>query len=111
MKRKSAMYALAVVVLMGSMAVAALADDHGMDTYGPANPSVSSPSDQGMEQGTEPGMEHQSAGEIREPVETGALPDRSVTSRVDNEGWLNTDVSEQNASPDLRGLPNIQAGE
>ena len=110
MKRKSAMYALAVVVLMGSMAVAALADDHGMDTYGPANPSVSSPSGQGMEQGTEPGMEHQSAGEIRGPVETGALPDRSVNlDRPDREGWVNMNVANQEASPDLQGFPNIQS--
>jgi len=111
MTSKSALYALAVVVLMGSMAVAALADDHGMDTYGPANSSVTSQPDQGMERGTEPGMEHQSAGEIREPVETGALPDGSGSAKVDSEGWVNMDVSAQNASPELRGLPNIQAGE
>jgi len=96
---------------MGSMAVAALADDHGMDTYGPANSSATSQPYQGVEQGTGPGMEHQSAGEIREPVETGALPDGSGSAKVDSEGWVNMDVSAQNASPELRGLPNIQAGE
>jgi hypothetical protein len=48
------------------------------------------------------------AGEIREPVETGALPDRSV--QVDSEGWVNIDVSEQNRSPELWGRPNIQSG-
>jgi hypothetical protein len=68
MTRKSALYALAVVVLMGSMAVAALAEDHGMDSYGPADSSVSAQPEQGVEQ---PG-----AGEIREPIETGAVPDQ-----------------------------------
>jgi hypothetical protein len=54
-------------------------------------------------------MEQSDPGEIREPVETGALPDRSV--ETDSEGWLNMDVSEQDSSPQLRGLPNIQSGE
>jgi hypothetical protein len=90
---------------MGSMAVAAMADDHGMSTYGPADSSISSRTEQGMDQG----MNESNVGEIREPVETGALPDRSV--KVDSEGWVNMDVSVQNESPDLRGLPNIQSGE
>jgi hypothetical protein len=101
MKGKSALYALAVVVLMGSMAVVALAGDYGMDSYGPADSSVSSQSAQGVEQ--------PATGEIREPVETGALPDGFVTVE-NNEGWLNMDVSEQNRSPELRGRPNIQDG-
>ena len=101
MTRKSALYALAVVVLMGSMAVAALAEDEGMSVVGPAQSSVSAQTEQGMEQSY--------AGEIREPVETGALPDRSVQG--DGEGWVNMEVSEQNSSPELRGRPNIQAGE
>jgi len=101
MTRKSALYALAVVVLMGSMAVAALADDHGMDSYGPADSSYSSQPDQSVDQAA--------TGEIREPVETGALPDGSV--KDESGGWLNMDVSEQNSSPELWGRPNIQAGE
>lgn len=72
MTRNSALYVLAVVVLTGSMAVAALADDHGMNAYGPADSSVSSPLEQGVEQSA--------AGEIREPVETGAVPDRPESS-------------------------------
>ena len=68
MTRKSALYALAVVVLMGSMAVAALADDQGMNMYGPADSSVSAQPEQGLDPSD--------AGEIREPVETGAVPDR-----------------------------------
>jgi len=72
MTRKSALYALAVVVLMGSMAVAALADDYGMNMYGPADSSVSAQPEQGVEQ--------PNAGEIREPMETGAVPDRSESS-------------------------------
>lgn len=55
--------------MMGGMAVAALAEDQWMnDTYGPAEPSVSSQPENGLEQ--------PNAGEIREPVETGAVPDR-----------------------------------
>ena len=72
MTRKNALYALAVVVLMGSMAVAALADDQGMNVYGPADSSVSAQPEQGVEQ--------PDAGEIREPMETGAVPDRSESS-------------------------------
>lgn len=101
MKGKSALYALAVVVLMGTMAVAALADDEGMDAYGPADSSVSAQPEQGVEQ--------PATGEIREPMETGALPEGSV--KDESGGWLNTDVGEQNSSPELRGLPNIQGGE
>lgn len=71
MTRKSALYALAVVVLMGCMGVAALADDQWMN-YGPADSSVSAQPEQGVEQ--------PDAGEIREPMETGAVPDRSESS-------------------------------
>ena len=41
MTRKTVLYALVVAVLTGSMAVAALADDHGMNMYGPADSSAS----------------------------------------------------------------------
>ncbi|HEX8043037.1 hypothetical protein [Candidatus Deferrimicrobium sp.] len=68
MTGKSALYALAVAVLMGTMAVAALAgmDYYGSDYNGPADSSVSSQPEQGID--------HQEAGEIREPMETGAVP-------------------------------------
>ena len=102
MKGKIALFALAVVVLMGAMGGVALADHqeaNGM--YGPADSSVSAQAEQGMEQSD--------AGEIREPVETGALPEGSVME--DSERVLNMDVSEQNSSPELQGLSNIQAGE
>ena len=72
MTRKNALYALAVVVLMGTMGVAALADDQGMNAYGPADSSVSAQPEQGMGQSAE--------GEIREPVETGAVPEWSGRS-------------------------------
>jgi hypothetical protein len=103
MTTKSAIYALAVAVLMGTMAVAAMADDQGMNEYGygAADSSFSAQSEYGVDQ--------QAAGEIREPVETGSLPDASV--KHEDGGWLNMDVTEQNESPDLRGLPNIQSGE
>jgi hypothetical protein len=52
-------------------------------------------------------MEQSFEGEIREPIATGALPDDPV---VGHDGWVNLDVAEQNASPELRGLPNIQEG-
>jgi len=48
------------------------------------------------------------SGEARGPVGAGALPGRSVKS--ENGRWLNMDVAEQNLSPELRGLSNIQAG-
>ena len=99
MTTKNALYAFAVVVLMGTMAVAAFAEAPVMEAYESADSSVSAQPDQGMEQAD--------AGEIREPVETGALPDHTV--KGDSEGWLNMDVSEQNSSPDLWGQPNIQA--
>jgi len=69
MTRKSALYALAFAVLMGTMAVAALADEQGTNMYGPADSSVSSQPEQGVES--------PDAGEIREPMETGAVPDRT----------------------------------
>ena len=72
MTRKSALYALAVVVLMGTMAVAALADDQGMNVYGPADASLSADPEGSATQAD--------AGEIREPMETGAVPDRSGSS-------------------------------
>jgi hypothetical protein len=107
MTRKIALYALAVVVLMGSAAVSGWADNSGMSEYyapGPAESSVSAHPEQGVDQ--------QATGAIREPVETGALPDGSVQEekKADSEGWLNMDVSEQNRSPELSGRPNIQGG-
>ena len=86
---------------MGTMAIAALADDHGMDTYAPADSSVSGQPEQGVELSD--------AGGIREPIETGALPDESERV-VGHDGWVNMDVAEQNSSPELRGLSNIQEG-
>ncbi len=72
MTRKNALYALAVVVLMGSMAVVALADDHGMNMYGPPDASLSADPERSLGQ--------LDAEEIREPVETGGGPDRSGSS-------------------------------
>jgi hypothetical protein len=107
MTRKSALYALAVVVavvmaagmVMGTAGVV-LADNEGAGVYGTTDSSFSSEPEMALEQSY--------AGEIREPVETGALPGGSM--REDREGWLNMDVSEQNSSPELWGRPNIQEG-
>ncbi|HLN91171.1 MAG TPA: hypothetical protein VK429_04865 [Patescibacteria group bacterium] len=60
MKSKSVLYALAVIVLTGGMAVAAFAEA----------PVASLSAD------PEQGLSPWGAGEIREPVETGAVPDR-----------------------------------
>ncbi|MDD5762254.1 MAG: hypothetical protein PHP88_07065 [bacterium] len=79
MTSKSALYALAVLVLTGSMAVAALADDRGMNEYGPADSSVSAQPEQDVA--------HPDAGEIREPMETGAVPGRlEGSSELHNSG-------------------------
>ena len=69
---RGAYYVLAVIVLMGGMAVAALADDQGMSGYEPADSSVSSRPEQDVDQ--------PDAGEIREPTETGAVPEWSLDS-------------------------------
>jgi len=82
MARKGTYIALAVVLFTGSMAVAALADDHGMNEYGPAGSSVSSQPEQGMDQSAE--------GEIREPVETGAVPSTPRNSFKESTGELPT---------------------
>ena len=72
MTRKTALYVLAVVVLTGSMAVAALADDQGMNMYGPPDASLSADPERGVGQ--------LDTVEIRGPVETGAVPERSLSS-------------------------------
>ena len=82
MTRKSTYFALAAVLLMGTMAFAAMADDHGMNEYGPADSSVSSLPEQGMDQSAE--------GEIREPVGTGAVPSTPENSLRESTGVLPT---------------------
>ena len=106
MTRKSRYYALAVVaavVLAAGMVIGTagtvLADNEGTGVYGTTDISFSSE--------PEKSMEMSDAGEIRDPVETGALPNESVVS---HDGWVNLDVAEQNSTPELRGLPNIQSG-
>lgn len=65
---KNAIYALAVAVLMGTMAVAALAD-YSWEA-GAVKP------DSSVTVKPEQDMEPSAAGEIREPIETGSVPDR-----------------------------------
>ena len=67
MIKKKALLLLAAGVLMGTMAVAALADHPDRDLYEPSSSSMSS--DVGT---SEPQVD---AGDIREPMETGAVPD------------------------------------
>lgn len=76
MTSKIALFALAVVVLMGSMAVAALAEDQGLNLYATAD-SLFWPESEHVGQ---PPV----AAEIREPMETGAVPDRSESSSALN---------------------------
>ena len=108
MTRKSAYTAMAVVfavVMAAGMVIGTagtvLADNEGTGVYGTTDISFSSE--------PEKSMEMSDAGEIREPIETGALPDASE-SVVGHDGWVNLDVAEQNSTPELRGLPNIQSG-
>jgi hypothetical protein len=72
MTRKNALFALFAVVLMGSVAGAALADDHGMYLSGSQDSSLTAEPERNLWQFD--------AGEIREPVETGAVPDWSERS-------------------------------
>jgi len=68
MTNKSVLYALAVIVLTGGMAVAAFAEAPVMEAYEPVDTAILSQPELGVGQTF--------AGEIREPVETGAIPDR-----------------------------------
>jgi hypothetical protein len=72
MIKKTALYTLAVVVLMGSMAVAALADYSDRDLYEPSDASLSAD--------PERSVGRVDVGEVRGPMETGAVPDRSESS-------------------------------
>ena len=89
MTSKSVLYALAVIVLTGGMAVAAFAEAPGMEAYDSGGSSISSQLGQGVEQ--------TNAGEIREPMETGAVPDRSGSS------------SDLNCCTDS-GVPTVESG-
>lgn len=72
MTGKSALYALAVAVLMGTMAVAAMAD-YSWEA-GAVKPDAAVSSQPAQD------MYHSDSGEIREPVETGSVPDRMEAS-------------------------------
>jgi hypothetical protein len=72
MIKKRAFLVLAVGVLMGTMAVAALADYSDRDLYEPADASLSADPEKGLGP-LDPWA-------IREPMETGAVPDRPESS-------------------------------
>ena len=101
----STLAVVAVVVLAAGMLVGSagpvLADNEGTGVYGTSEYSFSSEPEMSLEQSY--------SGEIREPIETGALPEESERI-VSHDGWVNMDVAEQNSTPDLRGLSNIQEG-
>jgi len=106
MTNKIAYYALAVVVAavmaagMGIGTAGAVLTDNEGAGYGTFDSSFSSDAVMAVEQSY--------AGEIRDPVETGALPHESMTE--DPEGWVNISLAEQDSSSELRGRPNIQSG-
>lgn len=100
MTRKNGLYALAVFVLMGTMAVAALAGDQGMHLYGPADSSVSN--DVGTSES------QADAWDLREAMETGALPDRHVGS---SDAMCCTGIDEPTVeSGGLQYRPDIDVG-
>ena len=108
MTRKSAYFALAVVVavvlaagmVLGTSGVAlASGEGAGFGRYGTVHSSNSSEPAQAVEQPY--------AGEIRGPMETGALPGHS--GELHREGWVNMNVADQEASPALQGYHNIQS--
>lgn len=76
---KSALYALAVVVLTGSMAVVSFAEPPGMKSYGPSDSLESAEAEMSEAEsgtvGTQP-----DAWDLRESMETGALPGQRVDS-------------------------------
>jgi hypothetical protein len=98
MNTRKVLMLLAVGVLLSGLSGVALAASEGAGYYGMDESFSSKPVKH---------VEPSYTGEIRGPVETGALPHQSV--KPDREGWVNMDVSVQNATPDLRGLPNVQA--
>lgn len=73
MIKKRALLALAVVVLMGTVAVAAFAEAPAMEAYDSADSSVSN------DVGTN-GSQSADAWDLREAMETGALPGQPVGS-------------------------------
>jgi hypothetical protein len=103
MNTRKVLMLLAVGVLLTGLSGVALADSEGAGYYGGFKGTLDSSVSSKPQMAVEPSY----TGEIRGPVETGALPHQSV--EPNREGWVNMDVSVQNASPDLRGLPNIQA--
>ncbi len=72
MTGRKLLFALTIGVLMGTFAGAVIAEAKGMDVYGPADPSVSN------DIGT--GETQVDAWDLREAMETGALPGRQGDS-------------------------------
>lgn len=109
---KNYMAVVVVVVMAAGMAIgtagAILADrdseGEGSGVYGTTNSS------EWINPGSASGNAavQTESGQARGPVEAGALHDGAA--KAGNGRWLNMDVGEQNMSPELRGLPNIQAG-
>jgi hypothetical protein len=75
MIKKRAFLVLAVGVLMGTMAVAALADYSDRDLYEPSDASLSADPERSVGQ--------VDVGEVRGPMETGAVPEWAEGSSED----------------------------
>jgi len=99
---------VAAVVMAAGMVIgtagAVLADNEGAGMHGTTNPSEWT----GFGSASGNAVVQAELGQTRGPVGAGALPDRSV--KGENGRWLNMDVAQQNVSPQLWGLPNIQSG-
>lgn len=76
MTGKRILLALAVGVLMGAFAGAAIVDAQGMDAYGPWDQGLTYSS----ESEPESSVGQPEVGESREPMETGSVPDRPESS-------------------------------
>lgn len=100
MIKKRAFLVLAIGVLMGTMAVAALADYSDRDLYEPSGASLSADPERSIGQ--------VDMGEIREPMETGAVPGRAESSSD-----LNMDASGAEPTVEIGGQtfrPGIDFG-
>lgn len=103
MKARGVIIALAVVVFTGTMAYVALAGEYGSDMYGPSDSSMSA--------SPENGSAVSETGEIREPVETGAVPDKALSPSDSDFGCCSNDGKVQTFEYDGVPLrPGIDVG-
>lgn len=100
MIRNKALLLLAAGLLMGAMAVSAQADYPDRDLYEPTSSSMSSD--------VEKSETHVDTGEIREPMETGAVPDRSIGSSEPGSGSVGDEPTVEFGGQSYR--PSVDLG-